>query len=123
MNYYCKKAKMKTISSNQEICCDDVIKYIYNLNKLDIEVYKTLCKKKESRTNELAKNIKKERSTVYRSLQRLSDCGLCNKKTKTLPKGGYYYAYSAIKKEEIKKNLETCIEEWSQKMKETLEEL
>ena len=114
---------MKSINSNRDICCDDVIKYIYNLNKLDIKLYKALCEKKELRTNELAKNIKKERSTVYRSLQRLSNCGLCIKKTKTLPKGGYYHIYSAIEKEDIKKDLETCIEEWSQKMKETLEEL
>ena len=114
---------MRPINSNQEMCCDDVIKYIYNLNLLDIEVYKKLCKTKELRANELAKLINKERSTVYRSLQRLSSCGLCKKKTNTLKKGGYYHTYIAVNKKYIKKDLEKCIEEWSQKMKKTLGEL
>lgn len=122
-SYQKKKDYMKTITKNQEMCCDDVIKYLYNLNKLDIKVYKTLSKTKELKTNDLANQLNKERSTIYRSLQRLSYCGLCKKKTKTLKKGGYYYIYEPVKKNEIKKNLESCIELWSQKMKTTLKEL
>lgn len=114
---------MKTIISDRKICCDDVIKDIYDLNKLDIKVYKTLCKETELRTTQIAEQLKKERSTVYRSLQRLYCCGLCVKKTKTIPKGGYYHVYKAVEKKETKKNLEKCIEEWSEKMKKTLNEL
>ena len=114
---------MRSISSSQEMCCDDVIKYIYNLNLLDIKVYKKLCTTKELRANELAKMINKERSTVYRSLQRLCKCELCKKKTNTIEQGGYYHTYIAVDKKYIKKDLEKCIKEWSQKMKKTLGEL
>ena len=114
---------MKFLKLDKKICCEDVIKSIYNLNELDIKTYKKLSKKKEIRANELAKKLEKERSTIYRSLQRLIDSGLCNKNTKTIKRGGYYHTYNAVSKKEIKKNLEQCIEKWYKKIKKTLEEL
>ncbi len=114
---------MKFISSEKNICCNEVIKCVFDLNELDMSTYKKLKEKKELPATDLAKTLNKERSTVYRSLQRLVCCGLCKKKTKTLKKGGYYHVYSTITKKETKKKIEKCIDDWYKKMKNTLDEL
>jgi len=114
---------MKFIEPGKDICCNDVIKCIFDLNKLDMDTYKILEKNKEKSAGEIAKKLKKERSTVYRSLQRLVCCGLCIKKTKTLKKGGYYHIYHPVTKKETKNKIEQCIDNWYYTMKQTLEEL
>lgn len=113
---------MKFVNPDQYICCDDLIQCIFDLNDLDIKVYNVLKKRDEIRANKLANLIGKERSTVYRSLQKLTCVGLCNKKTKTLKKGGYYHTYICNDSEKTKKQIEKCIENWYIKMKNTLEE-
>ena len=84
---------MKRIKNYENICCKDVLQYVFDLNSLDLEVYKKLKEEKESRADELAKKLGKERSNVYRSLQKLTFCNLCTKKTKTIETGGYYHLY------------------------------
>lgn len=113
---------MKFIKSYDNICCDDVIKCVFDLNSLDIEVYNKLKKFGEMRADELAKKIKKDRSTVYRSLQRLTCCNLCLKETKNINKGGYYHKYKCNDISEAKKELEKCIDKWYHQMKNTLKQ-
>ena len=114
---------MKFLQPNQKICCNDVIQCIFNLNTLDITVYKKLKETKEARTDELAKKINRERSTVYRSLQKLTCSDLCIKKTNTLENGGYYHTYTCKDIKKTKEKLEKCIDEWYEKMKATIKEL
>lgn len=45
---------------------------------------------------ELAKQANRDKSTVFRSLQKLVSLGICVKETKTIKEGGYYHMYSAI---------------------------
>ena len=108
---------MKFLSLNQNICCDDVIQCIFNLNNQDLNVYKALKKNNELRADELAKQLKKERSTVYRSLQKLTCAGLISKKTKNLVKGGYYHTYHFNSNFKTKEKLENRIDEWYKKNK------
>jgi len=114
---------MKFISPNQNICCEDVIQCVYNLNELDLVVYKKLKVTDESRADSLAKQLNKERSTVYRSLQKLTCAGLISKKTKNIPKGGYYHIYQCNNCIETKKRLDKSIDEWYKKMKDTIKNL
>ena len=114
---------MKFIEPSQNICCDDVIQCIFNLNNLDIAVYKKLRSANEARADGLAKQLRKERSTVYRSLQKLTCVGLISKKIKNIPKGGYYHIYQCTDNIETKKRLEECIDQWYEKMKDTIKDL
>jgi len=114
---------MKYLKPNQKICCNDIIQCIFDLNQLDIEIYKELQKAKEVRPQTLTRQLKKERSTIYRSLQKLTCAGLCSKKTKTIDSGGYYYTYVSKSSNEIQDHLEKCIDEWYKKMKKTIKEL
>lgn len=111
---------MKFIKTTKNLSCSDVISCVFDFNDLDLNVYKKLREIGESRTDTLAKKLKKERSTVYRSLQKLTICGLCIKKTKKIAKGGYYHTYSCIDTKNTQKKIETCIDEWYQSMKEII---
>ena len=111
---------MKSIKLSEKICCDDIIRCIYEFNDLDLKVYKELKKIGESRVNLLAKKLNKERSTIYRSLQRLQSCGLCIKKINKIKSGGYYHTYICCDGKIIKKKLERCIDNWYDVMKNTI---
>jgi len=114
---------MKFIRDYDNISCKDVLQCVFELNKLDFHVYKLLRQKGESRADDLAEKMKKERSTVYRSLQKLKSCGLCTKNTKNIDTGGYYHIYSCSNPKKVKKEMEICIDEWYKNMKKTLNDL
>jgi predicted transcriptional regulator len=111
---------MKFIKSSKNLSCGDVISCLFDFNDLDLNVYKKLREEGESRTDALAIKLKKERSTVYRSLQKLTNCGLCIKKTKKITKGGYYHTYSCTDEKIVKNKVESCIDDWYQSMKEII---
>jgi predicted transcriptional regulator len=100
--------------------CDDVIRCVFNFNSLDMATYTTLKKIGESRADKLARLMKRERSTIYRSLQKLTRCGICTKQTKTLPQGGYFHTYTFNDTQDIKKRVAQCIESWYTQMQEIL---
>ena len=114
---------MKSIKLNNNINCDNVIQCIFELNNLDIKVYKTLKQTGVTRADELAKKLKKDRSNVYRSLQKLTCCKLCTKEQRNIENGGYYHIYRSYDTTKIKKELEDKIDNWHNKMKNTLKEL
>ena len=114
---------MKYLKPDQKICCNDIIQCIFDLNDLDIKIYKLLQKEKEVRPQTLTKKLNKERSTIYRSLQKLSCAGLCTKNTRTIDSGGYYYVYISKDSKDIQENLEKCVDDWHKKMKKTIKEL
>ena len=114
---------MKFPRTINNICCDDVIQCVFNLNTLDLNVYKKLKKIGEIRADELAKIMDKDRSTIYRSLQKLTCCRICQKKTNYITKGGYYHTYICKNSKNTKKELERCINNWYKKMRETIKDL
>ena len=111
---------MKFINPSENMCCDDVLSCVFDFNGLDLDVYKKLREVGESRADDLAQKINKERSTVYRSLQKLTSCGLCIKKTNKIATGGYYHTYSRIDIKLAKKKVESCIDDWYRSMKEAI---
>ena len=111
---------MRFIDTSKKICCDDVIRCIFDFNNLDIKVYKKLKIDGESSAQDLAIKLNKERSTVYRSLQKLNNCGLCKKITNKISTGGHYYTYNIIESKLIKNKIESCINDWYKTLKETI---
>ena len=111
---------MRFLDTSKNICCDDVIRCIFDFNNLDINVYNKLKEDGELKAQELAYKLKKERSTVYRSLQKLTKCGLCIKKTNKIEAGGHYHTYECINSKLVKIKIESCINDWYKSMKNTL---
>ena len=111
---------MKSIKLSEKICCDDIIRCIYEFNDLDIKVFKELKKIGESRANFLANKLQRERSTIYRSLQKLTSCGLCIKKSNKIKSGGYYHTYFCNDIKIVKKKVDACVDNWYNTMKNTI---
>ena len=109
--------------SPQIHCCKDIFQAVFELSSSDMEVYKTLRQQGTSRADVLAKRMEKERSTVYRSLQRLTSCGLCIKTTHSLETGGYFHTYACNDLTAVKQDLESCVDRWYTQVKEALRHL
>jgi len=90
----------------------DLFIYLYDLSPLELDLLFILIKNKMSMTlEELAKRVDRDKSTVFRSLQKLVGLGICSKETKTLKEGGYYHAYSSIDIESFKIETEKRVSE------------
>jgi predicted transcriptional regulator len=100
--------------------CKDIVQCAFSLNDFEIDVFKAASKYGPLRADDLADKMGKERSTVYRALQKLMSCGMCFRETKSLDKGGYYHVYSAVSKDVLKMKMEHCVEEWNQRMHDAL---
>ena len=100
--------------------CIDILNCLSDLNHSDVEVYQVLKNDGICDVEHVAKKLNRERSTIYRSLQRLSKSGLCVKKTKNLSKGGYYHVYSCNELNHVKERMRSCIDEWYDHMEQTL---
>jgi predicted transcriptional regulator len=75
----------------------DLFIYLYDLSPLDLDLLFLLIKKERPMTlEELVKVADRDKSTVFRSLQKLVGLGICVKETRTIKEGGYFHAYSAI---------------------------
>ena len=60
---------------------------------------------------ELSTIADRDKSTTFRSLQKLVGLGICVKETKTIKEGGYYHVYSAIDLKSFKIQTENKVKE------------
>ena len=75
----------------------DLFVYLYDLSPLDLDILLLIIKKDMPLTlEELVKEVDRDKSTVFRSLQKLVSLGICVKETRTIKEGGYFHVYSAI---------------------------
>jgi predicted transcriptional regulator len=95
----------------------DLFIYLYNLSPLELDILLTLITKstnnsKKSMTlEELTQEVDRDKSTVFRSLQKLVALGICIKETKTIKEGGLYHVYSAIDIDSFKLETEKRVKE------------
>src|SRR5918995_752006 len=79
---------------------------LYDLSPLDLDILFMLISKKNDgpmmTLDEVSKEADRDRSTTFRSLQKLVTLGLCVKETKTIKEGGYYHVYSVVDMETFK---------------------
>lgn len=100
--------------------CHDLVQCAFSLGEFEVDVYYALLEEGPLRADELAPKIGKDRSTVYRALQKLMTCGMVHRETKSIERGGYYHVYRAISKEQLKERLEGCVKDWYSRMQEVL---
>ena len=78
----------------------DLFIQLYDLSPLDLDILFMLISKKNDgpmmTLDEVSKEADRDRSTTFRSLQKLVTLGLCVKETKTIKEGGYYHVYSVV---------------------------
>jgi len=99
-----------------EASCRDIVKCIYGLSDFELAVYRKLIKQGPLKADDLAPVFKKDRSTVYRALQKLVASGLAFRDTKSIDRGGYFHIYSAVSPEQLKQRLHKCADDWFENM-------
>ncbi len=101
--------------------CQDLVQCAFSLGSFEVEVYQKLGEIGPVRADELASKMKRDRSTVYRALQKLMSCGMAYRETRRIERGGYYHVYRAVGRDALKKKLEQCVNDWYAKMQEVLD--
>ncbi len=101
--------------------CHDLVQCAFSLGDFEVDVYYRLLSAGPLRADELATKIGKDRSTVYRALQKLMTCGMVYRETKSMERGGYYHVYRAISSDMLRSRLESCVEDWYMRMHEVLD--
>jgi len=102
--------------------CRDIVKCLYRLTDFELAIYKRLVKQGPLKADDLAPALKKDRSTVYRALQKLVASGLAFRDTKTIDRGGYYHVYAAVSPETLKVKLHKCADDWFENMNSAIDD-
>lgn len=100
--------------------CKDIVQCAFSLNDFEVEVFRAASKHGPVRADELADGMGRDRSTVYRALQKLMSCGMVHRDTRSLEKGGYYHVYEAIDLGILRSKLEQCVDDWNRRMHDAL---
>jgi predicted transcriptional regulator len=119
-----------TITSTSSTARELLI-YLYDLSPLDADIFFRLLKdKRPMKLEELTRKIDRDKTNIFRSLQRLVNLGLCTKEIRTLQNGGYYHIYSAInihtsktKAEKRMKELQTSLYRILRKFENDIEKI
>ena len=112
---------VKAVYTNKKSTCKELLHCISNLNKSDIQIYHLLKEFGPSTVEKLAERIHKNRSTVYRSLQRLMFSGICEKMPQSLKSGGYVHLYNCSDLTAIKNSIKSCVDVWFDNLENLLE--
>ena len=90
----------------------DLFTILYDLSPLDLELVMVLISKNKSISLEkLAKEVNRDKTTVFRSLQKMVNLRICEKETKTLKGGGWFHVYKAIDVTAFKMETEKRVKE------------
>ncbi len=84
--------------------CTDLLTCLYNLKPADLETLLAVAKNENATLDQIAKIVRKDRSSVHRCLSKLVSINLVNKQSKSLKGGGYYHTYAMLDSETIKKH-------------------
>jgi predicted transcriptional regulator len=86
--------------------------YLYDLSPLDLDLLFVMIKEAKPLTLEQLSNMAdRDKSTVFRSVQKLVSAGICIKETRTIREGGYYHVYSAVDMQTFKAETEMRVKD------------
>ena len=101
----------------------DLFIQLYDLSPLDLDILFMLISKKNDEPmtlDQISKESDRDRSTTFRSLQKLVTLGLCIKETKTIKEGGYYHVYSVVDMETFKMETERKVRDLQKSLERLL---
>jgi predicted transcriptional regulator len=92
--------------------CSDLLRCLFNLNDTDLQVFNAIPEQGGTTIEKITSLVKKDRSTVHRSLEKLIACALCFKERRSGRTRGFLdYYYAAPMKEILQRaeqHLDTC---------------
>lgn len=97
----------------QDMECEGLLECLHGLGALDKECYRVMVDSEEPLTvDSIAAEVDRERSTVYRSIQRLLQAGLVQKEQINYDEGGYYHVYHPTDPGEVTDEMQRMLNEW-----------
>ena len=105
------------------LTCFDIVQCMLNLNDTDMRLLQRLLTTGGMTSYQLSKNLKKDRSTIHRSLEKLIACQLCFKKRQSGKTRGFVDYYHVIPEKDILRKAEDNLDLCYSKIKKTLQEL
>jgi len=97
----------------QDMQCEGLLECLHGLKDLDRECYQLLAGAGEPLTvDEIADRVDRERSTAYRSIQRLLQTGLVSKEQVNYEQGGYYHVYYPSDPDEVADDMQRLLNDW-----------
>lgn len=103
--------------------CEGLLECFHDLKEIDKQVFQLLFEQNQSLTvDDIADEIDRERSTAYRSVQRLMQAGFIQKDQVNYEQGGYYHVYRPREGDEIAKEMQRMLNDWYAKMGQLIDE-
>ena len=107
----------------QDMNCEGLLECFHGLKDLDREIFGVLADSDESLTvDEIADRVDRERSTAYRSVQRLVSTGFVRQEQVNYENGGYYHVYLLADVDEVADDLQRLLNDWYAKMGQLIQE-
>lgn len=108
---------------NSDMQCEGLLECFHGLKELDKDVFQMLVESSEPLTvDEISEGVDRERSTAYRSVQRLLQAGFIQKEQINYDQGGYYHVYRPNDASQITDNLQRILNDWYAKMGQLIQE-
>jgi predicted transcriptional regulator len=98
-------------STKKKAACSDLLSCLYSLNEIDYKIFYSLNDREDKSLDQIASDVKRNRTTVYKNLQKLSSLGLVKKEMKCIESGGQYLVFRSLEAQELRKVLETKVKE------------
>jgi len=97
--------------------CEGLLECFHDLKEIDRDVFHLLNECGEGLTvDEIADAVDRERSTAYRSVQRLLTAGFVQQEQVNYEQGGYHHVYHPRDAEEIAREMQRTLNDWYAKM-------
>jgi predicted transcriptional regulator len=107
----------------QDMECEGLLECFHDLKRIDKEVFQLLNETDEPLTvDEIADEIDRERSTAYRSVQRLMQAGFLQKEQINYDQGGYYHVYRPRDADEVAQEMQRTLNDWYAKVGQLIDE-
>ena len=107
----------------QDMQCEGLLECIHGLKQLDKECFRAMVESDEPLTiDEVTERVDRERSTAYRSIQRLLQSGFIQKDQINYEQGGYYHVYYPTDPSQIADDMQRKLNDWYAKMGQLIQE-
>ena len=97
----------------RDMACEDLLECFHGVTPLDRAVFGVVAGSETPLTvDQIAEAVDRERSTAYRSVQRLLDAGFVRKRQINYENGGYYHVFEQVAADEIADDLQRLLNDW-----------
>lgn len=106
----------------KEMECEELLECITGSSDLDKEIYFTVLENGSLDIDQIAEKVDRERSTAYRSVQRLEENGFLEKEKVSQEGGGYRHLYTTVNPEKIAEEMQNKLNKWYAEMGQLIHE-